>query len=231
MRRDAEGRIVAGPFEEVPFLLTIPADADRGISRRGRAPRLQCIAAPPASRAPTPPRAGVSARDRRLQRTATAPSPARGVNTMRSGAAGRRRLRGGGGPRPSGRVFGVLGTAPGLLGFSVSARDLLQFAADVFSAGAPRARRHAGRAVRRARRQDASFDPGRIGFIGNSLGAVVGASVIVAEPDVRAAVQEHPAGIPSSDARRVAGFRSLVRRSSCTLGLTGPLRREASSAT
>ena len=54
------------------------------------------------------------------------------------------------------------------------------------------------------------FDTQRIGFIGNSLGAVVGASVLVAEPDVHFAVQNVPPGSIVETLAESPEFRPLV---------------------
>jgi len=54
------------------------------------------------------------------------------------------------------------------------------------------------------------FDTQRVGFIGNSLGAVVGASVLVAEPDVRLAVQNVPPGSIVETLAESPAFRPLV---------------------
>ena len=56
----------------------------------------------------------------------------------------------------------------------------------------------------------AGFDGQRIGFIGNSLGAVVGASVLVAEPDLRFAVQNVPPGSIVETLDESPEFRPLV---------------------
>ena len=67
------------------------------------------------------------------------------------------------------------------------------------------------------------FDPRRIGFIGNSLGAVVGASVLAAEPDVRAAVQNVPPGSVVETLAESPEFRPLVEAIFLPLlGITGP---------
>jgi hypothetical protein len=112
----------------------------------------------------------------------------------------------------SGHVFGLAGAAPGLEifpGYSLGA--LLQFGADVAAAvrvvrdgSLAQALRDAGVA------ELAGFDAERIGFIGNSLGAVVGASVLVAEPDVRYAVQNVQPGSIVETLAESPEFRPLV---------------------
>jgi hypothetical protein len=120
----------------------------------------------------------------------------------------------------------VLGTAPGLAGFTgYPHATLLQFAADVFSA--VRALRD-GVLVEQLSAavtpvQPIGFDPERIGFVGNSLGAVVGASVLVAEPDVRAAVQNVPPGSIVETLAESPEFRPLVEAIFLPLlGVAGP---------
>jgi hypothetical protein len=112
----------------------------------------------------------------------------------------------------SARVFGFLGAAPGLQLFPAYALGaFLQFGADIASAvrviredTLADALREAGVAVIE------SFDTQRIGFIGNSLGAVVGASVLVAEPDVRFAVQNVQPGSIVETLVESPEFRPLV---------------------
>lgn len=226
--RDADGRITAGPRQRVPFVLTIPKGVDRAhlpvvIAHHGfNASRVTGFAS-----ANTAARAGVAvlAIDA-FQHGDRAVSARDELNAIR------------GTPDPdgyaetdaldvSGRVFGVLGTAPGLAGLTAYPHGtLLQFAADVFAA--VRLVRE-GTALAAMANDVAApapaigFDPQRIGFIGNSLGAVVGASVLVAEPDVRAAVQNVPPGSVVETLVESPEFRSLVEAVFLPLlGLTGP---------
>lgn len=228
VRRDAAGRIVAGPRERVPFVLTIPAVEDRTrlpvvVAHHGfNASRITGFAT-----AETAARAGVAvlAIDA-FQHGDRAASASDLVNAMRGGLPG---ADGYAETEPldvSGRVFGVLGTAPGLAGFTgYPHATLLQFAADVFSA--VRALRDGSLAAELfalvTPLQPTGFDPERIGFVGNSLGAVVGASVLVAEPDVRAAVQNVPPGSIVETLAESPEFRPLVEAIFLPLlGITGP---------
>lgn len=227
VRRDADGRIVAGPAEDVPFLLTIPADADRArlpvvVAHHGfNASRTTGFAS-----ADTAARAGVAvlAIDA-FQHGDRAVTARDEVNAMRGGLPGPDGFAEADALDTSGRVFGVLGTAPGLAGFTAYPHaTLLQFAADVFSAVRLVRDGTLSRGLSGAL-GDATpaFDGDRIGFIGNSLGAVVGASVIVAEPDVRAAVQNVPPGSVVETLVESPEFRSLVEAIFLPLlGLTGP---------
>jgi len=228
LRRDAAGNLVAGPRESVPFVLTIPAVTERTrlplvIAHHGfNASRVTGFAS-----AETAARAGVAvlAIDA-FQHGDRAASASDDVNAMRGGIAG---ADGYAETQPldvSGRVFGVLGTAPGLAGFTgYPHATLLQFAADVFSAvrlvrdGTLAAELFASVAPL----APTGFDPERIGFVGNSLGAVVGASVLVAEPDVRAAVQNVPPGSIVETLAESPEFRPLVESIFLPLlGITGP---------
>ena len=128
----------------------------------------------------------------------------------------------------SARVFGLVGAAPGLELFpAYSLGAFLQFGADVASAV---------RVVRDGTLAQAlrdggvtafeGFDTQRIGFIGNSLGAVVGASVLVAEPDVRFAVQNVPPGSIVETLAESPEFRPLVDAIFLPIfGVEGALRR------
>jgi hypothetical protein len=126
----------------------------------------------------------------------------------------------------SARVFGIAGAEPGLElfpGYSLGA--FLQFAADIASAV---------RVVREGQLADAvgetdsgenspELDSENIGFIGNSLGAVVGASVLVAEPDVLFAVQNVPPGSIVETLAESPEFRPIVEALFLPLlGVQGP---------
>src|SRR6185436_6051799 len=128
----------------------------------------------------------------------------------------------------SARVFGVLGTAPGLDGFTgYSLATLLQFGADVDSAvrlvREGELARVASAAADGLEPGTIGFDAERIGFIGNSLGAVVGASALVAEPDLRAAVQNVQPGSIVETLVESPEFRPLVEAIFLPrLGVVGP---------
>ena len=228
VRRDGDGRIVAGPSEPVPFVVTIPHGGERGrlpvaIAHHGfNASRVTGFAT-----AETAARAGVAvlAIDA-FQHGDRAVSASDEVNAMRGGLPG---ADGFAETEPldvSGRVFGVLGTAPGLAGFTgYPHATLLQFAADVFSAVRLVRDGVLARAVDQSVLDDGpiGFDPDRVGFVGNSLGAVVGASVLVAEPDVRAAVQNVPPGSVVETLAESPEFRPLVEAIFLPLlGIAGP---------
>src|SRR5262249_55549600 len=112
----------------------------------------------------------------------------------------------------SAHVFGLAGAAPGLglfPGYSFGA--FLQFAADIASA-VRIVRDDALVQALRAAGAEKSGGVGtqHIGFIGNSLGAVVGASVLVAEPDIHFAVQNVPPGSIVETLDESPEFRPLV---------------------
>jgi hypothetical protein len=86
----------------------------------------------------------------------------------------------------------------------------LQFSADVASAVRVVREGALAQALRDGGAAFEDFDTQRIGFIGNSLGAVVGASVLVAEPDVRFAVQNVPPGSIVETLAESPEFRPLV---------------------
>src|SRR5262249_25094148 len=86
----------------------------------------------------------------------------------------------------------------------------LQFAADIASAVRVLREDGVAQALRAGGEDFAGFDGQRIGFIGNSLGAVVGASVLVAEPDLRFAVQNVPPGSIVETLDESPEFRPLV---------------------
>ncbi|MGE5183626.1 MAG: hypothetical protein ACM31C_16255, partial [Acidobacteriota bacterium] len=228
VRRDADGRIAAGPRERVPFLLTIPANGERQnlplvIEHHGfNASRITGFAI-----AETAARAGVAvlAIDA-FQHGDRAASAHDDVNTMRGGLPGADGFAESDPADVSGRVFGVIGAAPGLSGFPGYAHGtLLQFAADVFAAvrlvhdGSLAA---AASAIV-APAPTIAFDPERIGFVGNSLGAVVGASVLAAEPLVRAGVQNVPPGSVVETLVESPEFRPLTEAIFLPLlGVAGP---------
>ena len=212
--RDEHGAIVAGPREQVPFLLTLPAvhagaQVPVVVAHHGfNASRVTGFAS-----ADTAARAGVAvlAIDA-FQHGERAASAHDDVHNMRGDLAGPDGFAETSMLDLSARVFGLLGAAPGLElfpGYSFGA--FLQFGADVDSA--VRVVREG--ALAQALRESGmagfeGFDTQRIGFIGNSLGAVVGASVLVAEPDLHFAVQNVPPGSIVETLAESPEFRPLV---------------------
>jgi hypothetical protein len=223
--RDADGRVAAGPREDVPFVLTIPRGADRehlpvAIAHHGfNASRVTGFAT-----ADTAARAGVAvlAIDA-FQHGERAASARDELHAMRGDVAGADGFAETTPTDVSARVFGLVGAAPGLELFpGYSLGCFLQFAADVFSAarlvregGLDRAVTAGGATVR--------FDPERVGFVGNSLGAVVGSAVLVAEPSLRAAVQNVQPGSIVETLAESPEFRPLVEALFLpNLGVEGP---------
>jgi hypothetical protein len=212
--RDEDGRIVAGPREHVPFVLTLPATPAGPqlpvlVAHHGfNASRVTGFAS-----ANTAAKAGaaVFAIDA-FQHGERAASAHDDVHALRGDVPGPDGFAETATLDVSAHVFGLVGAAPGLElfpGYSFGA--FLQFAADI--ASAVRVIREDGLAV--ALRDAgvsafAGFDAQRIGFIGNSLGAVVGASVLVAEPDIRFAVQNVPPGSIVETLTESPEFRPLV---------------------
>jgi len=207
-RRDEEGQIVAGPRERVPFVLTLPADPAATtvpvvVAHHGfNASRATGFAT-----ANTLARAGVAvlAIDA-FQHGDRAFSSSDDVHNMRGDYPGADGFAETSTLEVSARVFGLAGAEPGLElfpGYALGA--FLQFLADISSAV---------RAVREGTLAGAidaaDFDRDRIGFLGNSLGAVVGASVLVAEPDVVFAVQNVPPGSIVETLAESPEFRPLV---------------------
>ncbi|MEW6272060.1 MAG: hypothetical protein AB1689_22490, partial [Thermodesulfobacteriota bacterium] len=214
VRRDEAGAVVAGPREPVPFVLTIPAGVAReslpvAIAHHGfNASRTTGFAT-----AETAARAGVavlaidafqhgdraaSARDELHAIRGDVPGPDGFAETTAADV--------------SARIFGIVGAAPGLEGFpGYSHASLLQFAADVMSTA--RLVREGGldAAVSEASPGGSiDLDASRIGFIGNSLGSVVGMSALIAEPDLRAAVQNVAPGSIVETLVESPEFRPLV---------------------
>jgi hypothetical protein len=227
LRRNAAGGVTAGPREPVPFLLTIPAAADRGdlpiaVAHHGfNASRTTGFAT-----AETAARAGVAilAIDA-FQHGDRAASARDQVNAMRGDLPG---ADGFAETEPldvSGRVFGVLGAAPGLEGFpGYSLATLLQFVADVSSAVRLIREGELARLLSAASGgTPVRFAVRKIGFIGNSLGAVVGMGALVAEPELRAAVQNVPPGSVVETLVESPEFRPLVEAIFLPrLGVEGP---------
>lgn len=213
-RRGPQGEIAAGPREHVPFMLTLPALRADGplpvvIAHHGfNASRVTGFAS-----ADTAARAGVAvlAIDA-FQHGERAASAHDDVHAMRGDLAGPDGFAETVPLDLSARVFGILGAAPGLGGFpAYSLGAFLQFGADIASAVRVVRDGTLAQALRDSGVADfEGFDTARIGFIGNSLGAVVGASVLVAEPDVRFAVQNVPPGSIVETLAESPEFRPLV---------------------
>ncbi len=216
-RRDASGAIVAGPLEDVPFVLIVP----RGVELAGL-PVLLVHHGFNASRvtahvlADTAGRAGMAVL---------------GIDAFQHGgrAMGARDelhdLRGSPGSdglfetnvaSVSARTFGLTGPPDGLElfpGYPLGA--FFQFAADAMSA-VRLVRQGDLRAVQDADPSLAalSLDGNRIGYLGISMGSVVGASMLAAEPDLRGLVLHVPPGSITDTLCEGAEFRALA---------TGPL--------
>ncbi|HZR80631.1 MAG TPA: hypothetical protein VFD92_06010 [Candidatus Binatia bacterium] len=213
LRRDPAGAIAAGPREPVPFVLTIPTGGDLArlpvaIAHHGfNASRVTGFAS-----AETAARAGVAvlAIDA-FQHGERAASARDQVNSIRGGIPGPDGFAETEPLDVSARVFGVLGAAPGLEGFpGYSVGTLLQFGADVASTARAVREGELSRAVGAALSEPIALDPTRVGFIGNSLGAVVGASALVAEPTLRAGVQNVQPGSIVETLVESPEFRPLV---------------------
>lgn len=212
--RDEQGRIVAGPREHVPFLLTLPAipagpQMPVVVAHHGfNASRVTGFAS-----ADTAARAGaaVFAIDA-FQHGERAASARDEVHAMRGDLPGPDGFAETSMLDLSARVFGLLGAAPGLELFpAYSLGAFLQFGADIAAAVRVVREDSLAQALREGGETAFDgFDTQRIGFIGNSLGAVVGASVLVAEPDVRFAVQNVPPGSIVETLAESPEFRPLV---------------------
>jgi hypothetical protein len=225
VRRDAAGAIVAGPREAVPFVLTLPrtpagASMPLVVAHHGfSASRVTGFAW-----ANTAARAGVAvlAIDgfQHGDRAASAMDERHAIRGDVPGADGFAETTA---LDVTGHVFGLFGAAPGLelfMGYSLGA--FVQFEADV-SAAVRIVRDGTLADALRAAGIFADFDPQRIGFVGNSLGAVVGASVLTAEPDVRFGVQNVPPGSIVETLAESTEFRPLVDSVFLPLiGVTGP---------
>ncbi|MDX2170539.1 MAG: hypothetical protein SF182_25930 [Deltaproteobacteria bacterium] len=224
--RDDSGAIRAGAREAVPFVLTLPRTpagapmpvlvAHHGFS----ASRVTGFAS-----ANTAARAGVAvlAIDA-YQHGDRAASATDALHAIRGDVPGPDGLAETVALDVTGHVFGVLGAAPGLelfTGYSLGA--FLQFAADVSSAVRITRDGSLANALRASGALGVDFDAQRIGFIGNSLGAVVGASVLTAEPDVRFAIQNVAPGSIVETLAQSTEFRPLVDSLFLPiLGVTGP---------
>jgi hypothetical protein len=224
--RDAGGAIAAGPRQAVPFVLTVPRApasplpvliAHHGFS----ASRTTGFAT-----ANTAARTGVAvlAIDG-FQHGDRAVSATDARHAVRGNVAGADGFAETVPLDVTGRVFGLIGAAPGLelfTGYSHGA--FMQFEADVVAAVRIVRDGSLAAALQAAGVEAlAAFDAQRIGFIGNSLGAVVGASVLTAEPDIRFAVQNVPPGSIVETLAESPEFRPLVEGVFLPLmGVVGP---------
>lgn len=225
--RDDEGHVVAGARQAVPFVLTLPK-APAGslvpivVAHHGfSASRVTGFAS-----ANTAARAGLAvlAIDA-FQHGDRAASARDELHAIRGAVPGADGLAETTPLDVTGRVFGVLGAPPGLqlfMGYSQGA--FLQFEGDILSAVRVARDGELAQALRDAGLEAfAGFDPQRIGYIGNSLGAVVGASVLTAEPDVRFGVQNVPPGSIVETLVESPEFRPLVDSLFLPiLGVSGP---------
>lgn len=214
LERDAEGRPLANSTDEVPFMLVVPKSADLSrlpvvVSHHGfNASRTTGFAL-----ADTAGTAGfaVLAIDayQHGQRAASADDR---VHAMRGDVDGPDGFAETSQLDVSARVFGLTGGAPDMTlypGYPLAAFE--QFAADVMTT------------VRFVREGDLAalrdadpglamlaFDPERVAYVGNSMGAVVGTSIVVAEPDVHAFVLDVMPGSIVETLAESAEFRPLM---------------------
>lgn len=186
LRLDADGHLAAGPLEDVPFILTIPTGADVThlpvvVHHHGfNASRVTGFAI-----AETAARAGYAVLSiDAYQHGERAAHHADSQHNVR-GTAGADGLAETDTLEVSARVFGLEGVPDSMAlfpGYPLAA--FLQFAADAMAA------------VRFVREGDATvlgvaglaFDADHVAYAGNSMGAVVGASVLSVETDVTAFV-------------------------------------------
>jgi hypothetical protein len=212
--RDERGQIVAGAREHVPFVLTLPAvpagaQVPVVVAHHGfNASRVTGFAS-----ANTAARVGVAvlAIDA-FQHGERAASAHDDVNAIRGDLPGADGFAETVVLDVSARVFGLVGAAPGLELFpAYSLGAFLQFCGDITSAVRVVREGTLAQALRDGGLAEFDgFDTGRIGFIGNSLGAVVGASVLVAEPDVRFGVQNVQPGSIVETLALSPEFRPIV---------------------
>jgi hypothetical protein len=225
--RDDAGDPIARSHEDVPFLLIVPEGIDLS-----RAPVVIAHHGFNASRitgfvlADTAGRAGfaVLAIDA-YQHGERAASARDEEHAMRGGLDG---ADGFSETQPldvSARVFGLTGGDPSLTllpAYPLAAFE--QFAADVMSA----VRLVHGGDLQALRDADPglaglAFDPDRIAFVGNSMGAVVGTAVVAVEPLVRAAVLDVMPGSIVETLAESGEFRPLTTDVLLPrIGVTGP---------
>jgi len=220
---DADGNIVAGPLEDVPFVLAVPRGADLRrlpvlfVHHGFNASRTTALVLAEAAG-----RAGVAifGIDAFLH-GARALSSRDELYNMRGELPGADGFAETDLTSVTPRAFGITGPPMGrelFPGYPLGA--FLQFAADVMSS------------VRFLREGDVSplravdpslatlaFDPEHVFYLGISLGSVIGATVLATEPDVKAFVLVVPPGSVVETLCESAEFRGL------TSGLLAPLLR------
>lgn len=225
-RRDASGALEAGPAEDVPFVLAIPTGADLAslpvlvVHHGFNASRVTALVL-----ADTAGRAGMAVLGiDAFQHGARALDPVDELHNLR-GTPGADGLSETSLAVVSARTFGIVGPPSGMELFPTYPEGaFLQFAADAMSA--VRMLRESDPAPLRA--LDASlatlsFDGERIAYLGISMGSVIGASMLAAEPDLRALVLAVPPGSVTDTLCEGAGFRSLATSTLAgLLGIRGP---------
>ncbi|HET6582720.1 MAG TPA: hypothetical protein VFG69_04720 [Nannocystaceae bacterium] len=214
LERDADGRPVAGSTDDVPFVLIVPKAVDLQrlpvvVAHHGfNASRTTGFAL-----ADTAGAAGfaVLAIDA-YQHGARASSADDRIHAMRGDVDGPDGFAETSQLDVSARVFGLTGGAPDMTlfpGYPLAAFE--QFAADVMTT--VRFVREGDLAAIRAADPALAmlaFDPERVTYVGNSMGAVVGTSVVVAEPDVHAFVLDVMPGSIVETLAESAEFRPLM---------------------
>jgi hypothetical protein len=212
--RDGAGRPLAPTSEDVPFVLVVPAGVDVSrlpvvVSHHGfNASRTTGFAL-----TDTAGRAGfaVLAIDA-FQHGERAESAQDQLHAMRGDVAGADGFAETSKLDVSSRVFGLGGTASDMVlfpGYPLGAFE--QFAADSMSA-IRFARQGDLAAIRAAHPSLAAlaFDPERIAFVGNSMGAVVGTAIVAVEPDVHAVVLDVMPGSIVETLAESGEFRPLM---------------------
>jgi hypothetical protein len=224
--RDADGALVAGALEDVPFALVIPVGADLTslpilvVQHGFNASRLTGLVF-----SDTVARAGFG-----VLSIDAFQHGARALDAMDE----RHDLRGSPGPDGlaetsvgivSARTFGLSGPPGDLELFPTYPQGaFLQFAADIMSA--VRALRDADPASLRAvdpSLASLSFRDDGLLYLGISMGSVIGASVLAAEPDLRGFILNVPPGSVTDTLCEGAEFRALATGPLANvLGIRGP---------
>lgn len=216
-RRDASGALEAGPLEDVPFVLIVP----RGIDLTA-VPVLLVHHGFNASRvtahvlADTAGRAGMAVLGIDAFQHGARAMGARDVLHDLRGSPGADGLSETTVASVSARTFGLTGPPDGLELFpAYPLGAFFQFAADAMSA-VRLVREGELSAVRASDPSLATlvFDANRVAYLGISMGSVVGASMLAAEPDLRGFVLNVPPGSITDTLCEGAEFRALA---------TGPL--------
>lgn len=213
-RRDDAGRLVAGPLEEVPFVLIVPAGAELS-----RLPVVVHHHGFNASRvtgfvlADTAGAAGAAVLSiDGFQHGERASSAEDRVHAMRGGIPGPDGFAETDLIEVSARVFGLEGTPPGMeLVPDYPLGAFLQLISDAMAA-VRFVREGDLTAVREAAPELATltFDPARVFYAGNSMGAVVGAGVLLAESDVAGYVLNVQPGSVIESLAEAVEFRGLT---------------------